>query len=687
MLLALAVVAASSPGRADVTIENPGDVIDTSRVTVAAKRAELGTDAERLFVFVRDRIAHDVYRGALRGGPGTLLSLSGNAVDKTLLLQDLLKRAGHQTRVAHGTLDGPKADALAQAVFRRPPGPAPTAGAIDAGVKAFLESVKKDTAEQYRMIVRGLSEAGVSAPTAAPRSLADDLRDHYWVQYRRGDAWVDLDPSFPEARVGQAFAPAAETRESVPDALYHRVVLRVVVEERKDGRWQRRPLLTYETLAPSLSGQTLVLAHQEGSWTQPLPESSLAGAAAGALEKITGLLGGLGGGSQPAPRSREDRAKPVLTIGGDYRMGEAFDVVHPQNEASAVAASATATGEWLEVEFRGPDGAVVKTERTIFDRIGFAARQAGQTTSSVGALGVNHPLTSIFCLSFSTGPLIEPAIAGPAGSAKTSTVAGGEERAVTQVVSLLNGLNGVVALFADRLSAPTDAGGQEALYSLTSPRLIVSAFRSSTTATSISVDLRRASYRPITLAPVGGDKLFQLQVLRGVLDGVLESRVMGLLFPPGAAVSGVEPGAYSTATVFRAGLQTGARTVVLKGGGGETRPALGAEAMARIGADLGGGKVVLLPERAVTVDGRSRTAWWQVDRASGETIGVTEDGLHQAGTEYVIVKQRDNSYVAYRVAGSGGQRQFVMKNVGALRKFVESARLVNWRLYGVALGG
>jgi hypothetical protein len=675
---------ALSPAAADVTIEDPGDILDTTRVSVAARQAEIGADPERLFLFVRDRIAHDVYRGALRGGQGTLLSLSGNAVDKAVLLQELLKRAGHQARFARGTLDVPKAGVLLRAVFRRPSAPAASGGAVDPSLKAFLEAVRKDTTDQYRTIMRGLSDAGVPLPASAPRAVADDLRDHYWLQYRRGNAWVDLDPSFPEARAGQAFTTAVETRDALPESLFHRVVLRVVVEERKDGRLQRRPLLTYEAPAASLSGKTIVLAHQPGSWTQPVPESSLAGAVGGAVEAITGVLGALGGGGQPSPRAREDKAKPVLTIGDDYRMGQAFDIAHPQNEGSAAAA--TATGEWLEVEFRDPGGMVTKTDRMIFDRIGFAARQAGQTTGTTGALGVNHPLTSIFCLGFTTGPLLEPDIVAPASTAKTNTVAGSDERTVTQVVSLLAGINGMVALFGDRLSTPTDAGGQEAVYSVTSPRLIVSAFRSSPTATTISLDLRRTSYRPLTAAPAGGDKTFQLQVLRGVLDGVLESRVMGLLFPDGPSTADVAPGVYSTSTVFRAGQQANARTLVLKGGSGETRPALSPEAAARISADLGRGKVVLLPERTVTIDGRSRIAWWQVDRSSGATIGVTEDGLHQAGTEYVVVKQRDNSYVFYRVAGTGKSR-FTAKNVSVLRNLIDTARLANWKLYGIALGG
>jgi hypothetical protein len=57
------------------------------------------------------------------------------------------------------------------------------------------------------------------------------------------------------------------------------------------------------------------------------------------------------------------------------------------------------------------------------------------------------------------------------------------------------------------------------------------------------------------------------------------------------------------------------------------------DARARARHALAGGKWVIAPEHALAVGGRKRFAWWQVDPRSGETIAVTDDGLHGTGGE------------------------------------------------------
>jgi hypothetical protein len=56
---------------------------------------------------------------------------------------------------------------------------------------------------------------------------------------------------------------------------------------------------------------------------------------------------------------------------------------------------------------------------------------------------------------------------------------------------------------------------------------------------------------------------------------------------------------------------------------------------------LGGGFLLLTPNRAITLADAPRLAWWQVDRHSGETIAVTDEGLYQAETEYRIIIDKD----------------------------------------------
>jgi hypothetical protein len=56
-----------------------------------------------------------------------------------------------------------------------------------------------------------------------------------------------------------------------------------------------------------------------------------------------------------------------------------------------------------------------------------------------------------------------------------------------------------------------------------------------------------------------------------------------------------------------------------------------ADARARQRLEEGPGIAVVGPATPVEVDGERRTAWWRIDTATGDTVGVLDSGLH--GTE------------------------------------------------------
>jgi hypothetical protein len=56
---------------------------------------------------------------------------------------------------------------------------------------------------------------------------------------------------------------------------------------------------------------------------------------------------------------------------------------------------------------------------------------------------------------------------------------------------------------------------------------------------------------------------------------------------------------------------------------------------ARITAAAMAGKIVNLPSAAPLIDGEAVMGWWEIDPATGETIGVMENGLHNALIEFV----------------------------------------------------
>jgi hypothetical protein len=55
---------------------------------------------------------------------------------------------------------------------------------------------------------------------------------------------------------------------------------------------------------------------------------------------------------------------------------------------------------------------------------------------------------------------------------------------------------------------------------------------------------------------------------------------------------------------------------------------------------MGRGQMAITPQRAISVGGASRLAWWLVDPTSGETIAVTDEGLHGGDEQMMVVSEQ-----------------------------------------------
>ena len=62
-------------------------------------------------------------------------------------------------------------------------------------------------------------------------SPSQEAQHHYWVQWSKDGRWIDLDPSFPDARPGQAYAKPDAILPTLPVSLAHQVRVRIIVEE------------------------------------------------------------------------------------------------------------------------------------------------------------------------------------------------------------------------------------------------------------------------------------------------------------------------------------------------------------------------------------------------------------------------------------------------------------------------
>ena len=82
----------SSPDEVVARAKQITDGIPRARYDLAAASDALGPGVEPAFQFVRDRIGFEPSSGVLRGAAGTLASRAGNALDRSLLLAEILKK-------------------------------------------------------------------------------------------------------------------------------------------------------------------------------------------------------------------------------------------------------------------------------------------------------------------------------------------------------------------------------------------------------------------------------------------------------------------------------------------------------------------------------------------------------------------------------------------------------------------
>ena len=611
----------SSTAFADVSVYRPAISLDPTLVSTASEQHRLGDDAKALFAYVRDDIRYTPYVGVMQGGRGALLTRSGNAADQALLLLALLETAEHEVRLVRGSLSPEQTRTLLNSAFSFS---FPNEANNDA-TSSWLDDLSAEVGRQLNMIMSAMSEDNaISLPLNAQADLAQRVlkasEDHWWVQLKLGETWLNLDPSFSTAEFGKAYGSNARPYDRIPENLYHSLTLTVKVKEKIGDQIETRTLLNEVLLTESLMGNTLFLTHQTSGWQAPGTASDLA---SGALDALVG---------------RDlDNFIPVLSLGKKEWIGAGFYAEGKKGNATGLFALEAALSEdtlpiveWVDLSLSTPLG--VETSRyEIFDRTYF-----GTATAESGDLGMDHPARILLCFSLSAGPVLHPN-AYVSNDETTQKHVGPVNDTYDDVSLAMQSVSHAVATVSDRLLQPfEDDELGRVVYSPLSPRIVVLDTRHQDDKTSFSIDLRHTQYLPWADTETLKKNRFLLQVLKGVVDGTVESHLANLLF------STLEEDGFShslsTVDVFH----RTEKALLLKN---ETALATIAghskEAQARVMADLDAGQWVVIPENAINMNGNQRTAWWRIDPSSGKTIGVTENGLHGAFTEYKIMIDRN----------------------------------------------
>jgi hypothetical protein len=662
---------------------------DIPRETFDAKAvvAHVGRDPRALFQWVRDETFFVPYRGALRGPTGVLMDRLGNSLDRALLLCEFLRLAGHQARLARAALSEEQVNQVWRNARAIPQGGALTAlnrarQAPDELVKRMeqyanqyqLDRVElrslidKLTLDQQRMaeqVAERLAEqvpaiaAAVGQPTAddmaaAQTAVLEARRDHWWVQWQQDSTWVDLDPTFAEAEPGRALAKASETMQpdQLPDNLRHTVGIRLVVEFWEHGQLSEVPVLTQDLVPAQLFGERIVVRHAPLNWP---PELNL-------LQEKDPLL------RLKSTVLDQHEWLPVLSVGSKKYFKRSFTDAGAINEnpgANPMAQgtakgfegvtgaiggignvpqkqpeeAAQLTAEWIEYEMRAPGQPVRTIRRQIFDVLGPAARSTGKPPAPVitEAQRLERGLallgeSEILLLACQLSPEFVDYLTAEGLLANREGLLDVVRNAASIAPNALR----------DKMAKLEPLPSQ--LYGLALARQEWNRFRGDIYLDRANIlsyhkhprlnpqgQLRIAEGIDIVANDVAvrlgsGVTPFLMRLEQGVLDTNAEAFVLAR-----AEAAEIHE---NTAEIFAQSERQGIEWLIIRSLNQSAwqNVELPRDVRVRIERDLAEGYAVLVPERAILLEGRPVVGWWRVDPRNGQTLGLGENGW---GTEYV----------------------------------------------------
>lgn len=679
-LLPVAVAQSGSAAAADPVarqMEVLRDVLtelDPTTFDVDALALEMAFEApEDIAAFVAEEVAFEAYGGLLRGPQGTLVAGAGNALDQSVLLARLLTDAGYEARVALGALDEDDARRLVLRMFEaagsadseRGAAAGATDDAEDARVLAritgadvgrveaslgALATLHPDDVPDYRaageartLVVSALQGAGIGLGSDAMAALLDETRPYAWVEYRlfEDEPWSEAHPAF-----GGSDAPTLVAERHidgvVPDELLHKVRIEVTLERKRGEEFSTVALMEpWERPAANLLGVPIEVGNVpvgEGADVSLVELGT-------SLAEVAFFVPTLNGSVAPGAQAFDTMGNVVPPDAAASAMAGVFQTAAEKTNAATSALGALGggpaddepfalTAQWVDYVLVAPGGAETRYRRFVFDRRTPEARAAGgpellgqetllegilsQQTMMVvtGALDAGYVAQELGQQALGSLEILEALRDAPVDDTASVLV---ERLADVQVKDAL----GLIASF-DLVGASDGGVAYRAAPSVVVLRQAVTP--GETPSGAFGVDIVANARRILRLE----DSVVRHDAERAILAGAWETRVEGSYVErfgnPSqgtyAAFAGAGPGAAVVAPYDVEGLEglTGREEV--------------AAAMPALRRDVERGYAVVLPSARAT--GVSDLAWWRVDPATGETLGVGADGRGTAATEYSI---------------------------------------------------
>lgn len=670
----------------------------------------VGTDPEDLFAWVRSNTYLVAYQGLLRGARGVLMDRLGNSLDRAMLLYALIRGAGEQVRLARGKLSDAAAEMLAaraRPVPKEgplPPAQLPSLADMSIGIGPYAQRFGVDAEDLERQIrtmtlaLQRLAEESVQRTAEQTEQIAAlvepyrievareefavkrraTLSDHWWVQWRDDGEWIDLDPSLPDARPGNAIAERAlatyrpETLGDLPEESIHWLTIAVVVEFWKNGEISEHTVLEQRLLPAALIGEPIslrfvpvpppedikvaqdddplarlrALALDQHQWLPVLTigkhhfykysftDNALINDATlpGYVQNVLAgrrLVRGMEEGAEDLGR----RVQGMFS--GGFGQSQA-----PESDKDRPARGNHLTGVWFDFTLNLPQGRVQTERRQVVDLLGQAVRASGQEGVQAPELTEGDRLDRAFKLMGSVDIL--PLVAQPSADFADHVTARGllasrdmlrrvgfardpgpeidpprfsPELALLWMLALVRGQWG-------------DVGGR--LY-IDRPNLF--AFHKQLRWTERedrprglqAADIVFNDVAPIRLGDVDP---FVQRLRQGVFDTNAEAFLM--------AASGTPLN--TSELMARSPVQNIDWIAVTdRGDAAWQKVDLPANVRGRAASDLVTDTLVVLPRKLVDLDGRAGFAWWRIDQRTGQTLGRGELGLGQSAVEWIKI--------------------------------------------------
>lgn len=650
---------------------------------------QVGRNPDSLAMWVREHTAWVPYHGTLRGPVGVLMDRRGNALDRALLLAELLARAGHTAQLARTELTTPQAEALlgraltASLAVQRDP--APDEASADSSVAEIASSYGLD-AQLVEGTLEAQEEATVHLLTEVERQSADHaarlldvvpgplpieewsarwasalgaLRDHWWVRVQAGDAWRDLDPAPHDSTMGltpvETLAP-----DAIAPSLRHEVVVRVVAERLTGQALTETPALEHSLRPADVIDQTVALQFWPVAWPRTGFSSADSGrsfrrAALQQEEWSAALIVGDRGVARAQLVASETTAQPAVPGGLGGLGGAMVGAIGPRT-ATGSGDDGVLTAVWLEYEVRAPGRPSRIIRRRVFDLLGPANRHDARfdaVRSASDSLRLERSLalmmrTDILLLGAHPAPEFVIHTFARSASASAELLRAVAEPGLTSDSQRTDSLLAAVPAAVDPLQTFAVLR-QEALGNLgfldrpaVFTRHRFPSLLGNGVGTNDAFDLV-ANEIGISLAEPDG---FAARLAQGAWDTNLEAILGG--------AEGNAAAAFARSDAW--GVVASTSDIAVTG--------LGEDARALLARELEGGALAVAPDASRMAGSADTDTWWRIDPATGDALGIGPLGWGQGvdyGTHLSVIWEMSSGLV-YAYA----QCQFIPQAANAL---------------------